>query len=410
MKACPVCGRIFEDDKRFCRNCGSSLVTDSGTILLAERDKKNAKSQAITVETRCAACEKPIRKADSEFCVFCGSQVATGKRARQRGNPILAMLPADLFWSKEARVRSWYVSGGTAVGLVIALVLVTSGSEDENLLRDAAEQPRINQENTSTNPGKADQMKDSQGPPPIATIHKFIPKQEARKHSIKSATAKVGEDDTSFVDTESRSLIIHDLVAYYPFDEDCSDLSENENHGSAAGKVAYKRGIVGRAAFFDGKTSSVEVEDSRALHLREFTLSAWVKLARIRGGNRILEKGNSNSYYLDINQGGRVVVGFYDGAYHDLISTYSLQRDVWHFIVGTYDGSILNMYINGRLENSLAISSSPSLTVQPLVIGWKFNGTDEDRFEGLIDEVRIYRRALSSMEIAGLFTSSHSAY
>jgi len=101
---------------------------------------------------------------------------------------------------------------------------------------------------------------------------------------------------------------------------------------------------------------------------------------------------------------GRPLVGFYDGQYHDLISGYRLQTNHLHFIAATYDRSVLKLYLNGKLDNSLAISSAPLTSLDPLVIGWKLGGIQGDRFEGLIDELRIYGRALSEEEIWRLFS------
>ncbi len=69
----------------------------------------------------------------------------------------------------------------------------------------------------------------------------------------------------------------------------------------------------------------------------------------------------------------------------------------WHHIVGTYDGTIMKIYADGELVDSYTVSGSiiskPSF---PVILGTSQNIY---YFNGLIDEVRIYNRALSAEEI-----------
>jgi hypothetical protein len=189
------------------------------------------------------------------------------------------------------------------------------------------------------------------------------------------------------------------LVAYYPLDGNPNDASGNGNNGTAFGGVSYVSGKVGQAASLDGTTGYISIPDSPSLRLSTFTLAAWVNPTAIVGDNRIAEKGTSDSYYLDVNPEGKALVGFFDGTYHDLISPTALVLNTWSSVAGTYDGTVLRLYVNGTLVNSLALVSSPSQTAEPLVIGWKFNGITDDHFAGLIDELRLYNRALTDSEI-----------
>lgn len=85
---------------------------------------------------------------------------------------------------------------------------------------------------------------------------------------------------------------------------------------------------------------------------------------------------------------------------------------MWHHIAGTYDGAKLQMYIDGHrwgstLKHVGAISSMPSDSF--VAIGSEDGRTQfsdcigSRYFTGLIDEVRIYNRALSAAEIKGIF-------
>lgn len=196
------------------------------------------------------------------------------------------------------------------------------------------------------------------------------------------------------------------LIAYYGFEGNANDSSGNGNHGTEYGGINYLDGKIGKAAMFDGENTYISVADNSSLRLNIFTITAWVRPDIIWGGNRIAEKGDSNSYWLDINPDAKALVGFYDGGYNDLISEENILSNNWYFIAGTYDGDSLKIYINGTLDNSLTLFSTPYQSDQPLIIGWKYNGITEDHFSGLIDELRIYNRALSESKIQELYLLS----
>jgi hypothetical protein len=199
-----------------------------------------------------------------------------------------------------------------------------------------------------------------------------------------------------------------DLVAYYPLDGDANDLSGKANHGSTFGGVSYLPGKISQAASYDGTTGHISIADSPSLRLKTFTIAAWINLTAFGGRGRIVEKGVSTSYYLYLNDNAQPLVGFYDGVYHDLVSPTSLQINTWYFIAGTYDGTVLKLYLNGALVNAVTVSSAPFQTSDPLVVGWKFNGIGIDHFSGLIDELRIYNAALSESQIQELCNGSTS--
>lgn len=215
-----------------------------------------------------------------------------------------------------------------------------------------------------------------------------------------------GQSSQTCATTLSTPDLNDGLIAYYGFEGNANDSSGNGNHGTEYGGINYLDGKIGKAAMFDGENTYISVADNSSLRLNIFSITAWVRPDIIWGGNRIAEKGDSNSYWLDINPDANALVGFYDGGYNDLISEENILSNNWYFIAGTYDGASLKIYINGILDNSLTLFSTPYQSDQPLIIGWKYNGITEDHFSGLIDELRIYNRALSESEIQELYLLS----
>lgn len=154
---------------------------------------------------------------------------------------------------------------------------------------------------------------------------------------------------------------------------------------------------------FNGAPNYVEISDSENLNPINITLSAWIKwnIDPTTGSSwaTIINKNGDSQYRLQHNSsntafefGVRTVNG---GRY--VASTTVPQQGVWYFIVGTYDGSAIRIYVNGVLEGTSAIDGDLSTSTSNVNIGRRVSG---DRyFNGQIDEVRIYNRALSSEEV-----------
>ncbi len=109
-------------------------------------------------------------------------------------------------------------------------------------------------------------------------------------------------------------------------------------------------------------------------------------------------------YALDITSTGKAEIMFMSsGAIYAATSTTSVNDNKWHHVLGTYDGSNLKVYIDGVLEDTHAGSGSLPIAIGPLRIGADYQTTPANFFNGLIDEVRVYNRALTASEIQDLY-------
>ena len=90
----------------------------------------------------------------------------------------------------------------------------------------------------------------------------------------------------------------------------------------------------------------------------------------------------------------------YDPRLGDKDTTPTLTDDVWHFLVGTYDGVIQTLYVDGRPAANREWAQGDYIEGAPIRVGGFPNGAN---FTGQIDDVRIYNRALSSAEVAQLY-------
>lgn len=87
-----------------------------------------------------------------------------------------------------------------------------------------------------------------------------------------------------------------------------------------------------------------------------------------------------------------------------ITSSGSINNNIWHHLVGTYDGSTVKLYIDGTSAGSTAEAGTGVIYYQPGGIAIGRDGDNPGKyFSGLIQDVRIYNRALSDSEINTLY-------
>ncbi|MDD5337712.1 MAG: hypothetical protein PHS02_04485, partial [Candidatus ainarchaeum sp.] len=172
-------------------------------------------------------------------------------------------------------------------------------------------------------------------------------------------------------------------------------------------------GFNGTGAYeFDGADDYI---NATTLNLgNAFTLEAWVKRrgdGHTSGRDIIQQQYGSGAPYaswgLSLMEDNRI--DFFTGATDDSftggIKTPVLSLDTWYYVVATYSGSNKSIYINGLLVNSTSYSKTIKYSSDPFLLGtWTYNPTGNS-FNGVIDGVRIYGRALSSQEILALYNN-----
>ena len=195
------------------------------------------------------------------------------------------------------------------------------------------------------------------------------------------------------------------LVAAYSFDEGTgstvTDKSGNNNAGTIA-NATWTTGRFGKALSFNGSNSMVSVADKTSLHLSTgMTLEAWVyPTAAMNAWRAIIvkEQPDDISYYLyassDKNQ---PAAGNFIGAERTLYSGTQLPINAWTHLAATYDGSTQRLYVNGAQVATRTQTGAIQTSTNPLRIGG--DSLWDEYFQGRIDEVRIYNRALSVSEI-----------
>ena len=143
------------------------------------------------------------------------------------------------------------------------------------------------------------------------------------------------------------------------------------------------------------------VPDAAALQLTTgMTLEAWVYPTTVnRQWRDVLYKGNDDYFLMATTSASvrPVGAGTFGGTLSQVVGTANLDNNTWSHLATTYDGATLRLYVNGVQVASKAQTGSLATSASPLTIGG--DAIDGQFFKGRIDEVRVYRAALSQAEI-----------
>lgn len=205
------------------------------------------------------------------------------------------------------------------------------------------------------------------------------------------------------------------LIAYWTFDETSGnvvyDSSGNHHQGLLVNNSKWTQGKYSNALSLNGHDNYVEVPMS--INLSQITVSVWFKPTDLTGagghGNpRIICNSHTDidnkGFQLRFDNGG--TNGWADvgnGKAHASIGWHrQLEIGKWYFYALTYDGLQLKAYLNGSLLGSSPLTGNVADSNWPINIGRNpvYNG---DYFTGVVDEIRIYKRALSPKEIMALY-------
>lgn len=189
------------------------------------------------------------------------------------------------------------------------------------------------------------------------------------------------------------------------------DRSGAGNTGTLTNGPTVTPGKIGQALEFDGSNDRVAIASSgAALNLTSaLTYSAWIYPQTFGGGSlgRIIDKnvGNSGVFLVD-NSNITSGLGFgYNGG--GLVSSNSnaITLNKWQHVVVTYNSGTVAFYVDGTLNIGGLSAGGLASDTGAFAIGERSNGAADRGFDGYIDEVRVYNRALTAGEISALYNA-----
>jgi hypothetical protein len=193
------------------------------------------------------------------------------------------------------------------------------------------------------------------------------------------------------------------LVSWWPGDGNALDII-GENDGTLMNGTTFASGMIDQAFSFDGVDDMVGFSATNINDLQKLTIDAWVKHNALPPGQimRYVSVEGEKAFLRYDGENGPGQLHFYmiiDGVQYNIRVNNVLQVGVFHHIAGTYDGSAMRLYFGGVEVGSLDVSGAVGYADVVTL------GGSEEPFDGLLDEVDIYNRALSVSEIQSIFNA-----
>ncbi len=241
-----------------------------------------------------------------------------------------------------------------------------------------------------------------------------------------------GEETTIYLNldpvTGSLNIIItwgvnltNGLVAYYPFNSNANDESSNGNDGDVYGATLTEDrfGNPNQAYYFDGDDYIIVQNDSSIEFTESISISVWAKGLANKTYNTgysiagIVGKANCAPYGIGVDDGDRALFQIYSDTtyYRAMKSEIQIVPEQWYHYIGVFkSGEYVKLYINGLITAEITENipqyfnqssddlwiGTRSLSLTPSFPRYFFNGS--------IDDIRIYNRALNDQEIQKIFS------
>jgi hypothetical protein len=201
------------------------------------------------------------------------------------------------------------------------------------------------------------------------------------------------------------------LVGWWKLDDGSGtklqDSSGQNRHGSLFGESEWEKGRVNQALRFRGNQPRASVPSDEALRLTgDMTVAAWFFLeSRSTDWVRLVGKGapDTRNYGLWLEQppGNRILfqMGESPATHTNVFASGTSEVGKWCHLAGVVKDATLTLYVNGKMSSSQPRVKVPPTSTDPLTLGAAgFHGG----LFGLLDDVRLYNRALSDQEIEQL--------
>jgi len=208
---------------------------------------------------------------------------------------------------------------------------------------------------------------------------------------------------------KTEPVVSSELVADYTFDNTRNDNTEYKNNAYGNALSTKDRfGKTNRAVVFDGKSTYLEAANSPQLASDFTSISFWAKVNALPASGEVYmlsHGGWQERWKISLPSHGKPVFTTHaTSCCNDMDSGdgNDLKVGEWTHVVMTHDGSTDRIYMNGAQVNEKSYSGALNTTSHPFGIG--YDPIDKGNyFDGALDEVQIYNRALTAQEVLGLY-------
>lgn len=196
-------------------------------------------------------------------------------------------------------------------------------------------------------------------------------------------------------------------IGYWKFDDNTNDESANANNVQLNGAIYDAAGHNGSALSFNGTSDSATIPHLNAYNFGgngDFTIGFWMK--KNSGGSdnaRLIQKLAANGPYVVHLNGGSVRFFRYDGVNLDgPYGSSNVTDGGWHHVSAVKEGSNLRIYVDGNLEDTVTDPTSSVENTGNITLGKQ----SSLYFSGLMDELAMYDRALTALEVSALMNGN----
>jgi len=210
-----------------------------------------------------------------------------------------------------------------------------------------------------------------------------------------------------------------DLVGYWKFDETsgttAQDATGNGNDGTLNGDPQWVAGMLGGALEFDGEGDYVDIGNDPIFNITgQITVACWIKVSQFTDSWQAIFTMGDDSWRLQRQTTTDNLCWACTGVTGTpgdwwLYGDVNVNDGEWHHTAGVYDGSKYYLYVDGELDAFKDTSGTMSISSYPVMIGANAQQSGRE-FEGIIDDVRVYKRALTDTEILGVMAGGGAEY
>jgi len=207
----------------------------------------------------------------------------------------------------------------------------------------------------------------------------------------------------------------YSIQGLWRFNGGALDETANNNDGNVTGATTTQLGKFGQTYDFDGDADYIDIDDDPTLDFQIFTVSVWLNFDdNIR--QQIFSKLGSPTWYeinysLMFHETAGMLCNTYNTSgtqFQAIMALSNPQTLGWIHVTCVHDGSDIILYYNGAEGARTATSGTIEETTGALRIG--MNGAGSREFDGRLDELIVYDRALSATEIRATFAMQKGAY
>ena len=194
------------------------------------------------------------------------------------------------------------------------------------------------------------------------------------------------------------------LVGWWPFNGNTNDESGNGLNGTGAGSPTLTQdrfGVANKAYSFDGIDDYISVTRN---YQSAFSLSIWFNPSTSPQYNPLVDAFDAN-WEVQLKNTSPDYVSFITSSnYQEFISTQTTTTNNWYHLVCTYSSNTITFYLNGIQTDQFTVNPLPNNNGS-YYFGASLSG-DDQFYNGKLDDIGIWNRALTQQEITDLYTSS----